>query len=184
MRSSLWLGLPVIVALLACGSGDRNEPSDPQPSTDLCGGALRRGSVDTGSTLETEAAVGVGVFVEYELGGSWHVFTTCDTDLSDAACSFDIVLQTADGSSLLGVAPDDLEQHDRLTLTGDDAVRVEAITDFDFDGVWVDTDPGTVLSIDVILDNDCGNAYVYWIGDGAVHEGAPSTPFELEPSEP
>ena len=43
-----------------------------------------------------------------------------------------------------------------------------------------DVDPDS----DVLLDNACGNRYLFWVGDGALHSGAPSNPIELLPSAP
>jgi hypothetical protein len=59
-----------------------------------------------------------------------------------------------------------------------------AVTDFGLDGFWLDTEPGAPLLIDVLLDGASGNRWIDWVGDGAVHKGAPSTPFEFQPSEP
>ena len=178
-----------VVLALATGCTDWDDDDDhprapvvqPDPA---CGGSLRRGFVDTDQTLEADAAEGVGIFVEYLAGGHWHVFTTCDTDLSGAACLFDIVLTTASTEPVIGVGPDGLESSDVVELSGDHNVRALLDTDYDFDGLYLQTEPGSVLSIDALLDDACGNAYVYWIGDGAIHSGAPSTPFELEPSAP
>ena len=86
-----------------------------------------------------------------------------------------------DGSKVLGVASESLEPNDTVSLVGDDTVNLVSVTDYDFDGFVFDTDPGVGISVDAFLDNACTN-YVYWVGDGAVHDGAPSSPVEFEPS--
>lgn len=147
-------------------------------------GDVERGIIDVGGALDSPAAEAVGVFVEYQGDGRWFLYTTCDTDASGYECEFDIVAAPLGRSPVYDAGPDDLERDDRLTIEGDESVHVLAYTARDYDGFYLETDPGAGLSLDVVLDRECGNEFVYWIGDGGIHRGAPSNPFELEPAAP
>jgi hypothetical protein len=52
----------------------------------------------------------------------------------------------------------------------------------DLDGFSFQTEPGAPIELDVLLDNGPGNRYLFWVGDGALHSGAPSNPIDLIPS--
>jgi hypothetical protein len=172
----------VCFALFACSYGDRRSHplDDPDPpSTEIL-----RGTIDTDAALEVEPGRGAGVFVEYQSGGRWHVYTACDSELSDAYCVFDVLVNPVGSATVLGISPENLEGDDLLAVSGKDEVNLIAYTDYGLDGFWLETEPGAVLSIDVLLDDQDGNRWVDWVGDGAVHKGAPSIPFEFEPSVP
>jgi hypothetical protein len=182
---SLW-GLPLCALLSACTYGEHHyETTDPVViEGPECRGPVRQGTIDTDGLIEVDAAEGVGVFVEYEANGRWHVFSSCDSNISGHDCLFDVVVHPVGTGGILGVSAESLEADDTVSLAGADAVQMVSYTDYDFDGFYVDTDPGTGLSVDVLLDDQCAASYVYWVGGGAVHDGAPSTPFELVPSSP
>jgi len=189
MRSSLLLTLPLlVVAFSACQYDDSDDPyygDDYGTGYGSCSDTPLRGTIDTDAAFEVDAATGVGLFVEYQQGGRWLLYTTCDTDVSDFACSFDIIVKPVGSSPILALYPDDLElADDSVTLFGEDTVEFLATTDIDTDGVFIDTDPGVAISVDVLLDGDCANDFVYWVGDGATHAGAPTNPFEFEPNAP
>jgi len=184
--SSLLVAVPVLCASVGCEIGDDWEDDDPYDwhGPAVCGTSVGSSTIDADAPLEAEPGSGVGVFVEYQAGGRWYVFTTCDTDVSDYDCLFDIVATPLGSAVVEGVHPDSVEREDSLDLTGQDSVRFVGYTSTDTDGFYLDTEPGRVLELDVLLDGECGNAYLYWVGDGAIHQGAPSNPFELEPIEP
>jgi hypothetical protein len=183
LRTPLLVLLPALLAATACGYGSHSGDRYGNDSgADSCGTNVERGVIDTDALLDVEPAVGVGVFVEYTSGGRWHVFTSCDTDESGYDCVFDIIVQPLGQSRIAGVSPEGLEsQDDSLTILGADKVELVSRTDYDFDGFTLDTDPGAGISVDAFLDGSCTN-YVYWVGDGAVHDGAPSSPIEFVPS--
>jgi hypothetical protein len=189
-RTSLLRALPLSFALIGCGYGHHDHSDyyydDYYPSggySDICGGTIREGTIDADSPFQVDPGSGVGTFVEYGSGGHWHIYTTCDTAQTNAACNFDLVVTPLDQGQILSVSPENLESNDQLSLAGNIAY-FDALTDYDVDGFYVDTDPGVGLRVDVTLDGQCGNKYFYWIGDGAIHQAAPSSPFDLEPSTP
>ncbi|MFZ5895289.1 MAG: hypothetical protein ACOY0T_29805 [Myxococcota bacterium] len=188
LRAGSLLGFALCAMALAsgCTYGDHHSSTDNSGYVEgpECGGPVRQGSIDTDGLIDVEAAEGVGVFVEYTAGGHWHVFASCDSNVSRKDCLFDVVVHAVGTGGILGAAGDDLEADDSVSLFGEDGVQMVSYTDYDFDGFWFDTAPGTGIRIDVLLDDWCASSYVYWVGGGAVHEGAPSRPFELVPSSP
>ena len=64
------------------------------------------------------------------------------------------------------------------------ALAFAACTTDGLDGFFVDTNPGLTLRIDVVLDGRPDRRYIYWVGEGGVHKGAPSNTLDLTPSAP
>jgi hypothetical protein len=46
------------------------------------------------------------------------------------------------------------------------------------------TTPGAVLRLETYLDDQPQPRFVYWFGNGVLHEGAPTNPVDFEPSAP
>jgi hypothetical protein len=143
-----------------------------------------RAWIDVDAPLASEPGEGVGLFIEYQEGGRWHLFTTCDSAASGYECEFNVVVAPLDGASVFGVIPEALERDDVLQINAQDHVRFLARTDLDQDGFYVDADAGAPIEIEFLLDGVCASRYVYWIGEGGIHSGVPSNPFELEPVAP
>src|SRR5690242_19751558 len=79
--------------------------------------------IDTDATLVSKPGDGVGVFVEYASGGRWNVFTTCDTNISGAPCTFDVLISSEPGVVLANVRGTDLDDADRIQLESDGSIR-------------------------------------------------------------
>lgn len=186
MRTPFLLALPLLAVLSGCDYDDDNDAYyDGYPSTGACNATPLSATIDTDAVMEVDVATGVGLFVEYQTDGRWFLYTTCDTDLSGYACGFDVIVRPTGGSTVLALYPSELERGtDSVTLYGEDTVEFISVTDFESDGFFLDTDPGASIEVDVLLDGYCANDYLYWIGDGATHAGAPTNPFELVPSTP
>jgi hypothetical protein len=180
------LALCLAAPLTACGYGNGHDHDryydDDVDGGFSCGDVIEEATIDADELLDVDAGVGAGTFVEYEGGGSYHVTTSCDAD-SGSDCLWDIVVQPLTGP-IISAAPTDLEDDDNLSFGAGEQLRLYASTGLDFDGFTVQTEPGAGLSVDVLLDNACGNRYLFWVGDGALHSGAPSNPIELIPSAP
>lgn len=72
--------------------------------------------LDTNASMTQTPGQGVGVFAQYDSGGHWYVWWTCDTNISHDACAFSIQATVAGGGGITdamaqGFAPTD-------TLTG------------------------------------------------------------------
>lgn len=177
------VSLPLLVA---CGYGDHHHRDDyyddnytSQPQQPGNAADVEEAIIDANETLDVDPGKGAGLFVEYEAGGTYHLTTSCDVDQGD--CFWDIFATPLDRAAIKNVAPTDLESDDSVTFTGNQ-VHLVTYTLSDFDGVTLQTEPGAALEIDAFLDNVPGNRYVFWVGDGALHSGAPSNPVDLVPS--
>ncbi len=142
-------------------------------------------TIDTGSVLaEIEPGRGVGAFVEYAGGGQWHIYTACDTELSSYGCTWDIIVSVGEDADISQFEAENLEASDYLDWESAREVQLFTSTTYDLDGFWLDSTPGAPLRVDVYLDGRPAERYIYWVGDGALHRGAPSNPIDLIPSSP
>ncbi len=185
-RHLLFLALPLSLALGACTYGVDNGQSVGGGGG---GGGSGGASSIPESTVDTDATIagvtpgqGAGAFVEYASGGSWHVFTSCDTSVSGYSCGWDIIVD-ADGG-ITDFSADRLEQSDTEWVDWGDqgTVRMVATTGYDVDGFYFTTQAGATSRIDVYLDGEPAPRFIYWVGDGGLHRGAPSNPIDLAPS--
>ena len=164
------------------GHGDESmpDPGDPDPPQDQ----ISQVAIEADQALSANPGEGVGIFVEYRSGGEWHIWTTCDTFTSKVVCGFDIFAATHP-DQLRGFAADQLEEgQDSLIDLGNGEIELRADTDSETDGMTVQTDPGAVLDLEVYLDANSAQPFVYWVSDGVIHTGAPSNPVEFIPQTP
>jgi hypothetical protein len=139
--------------------------------------------VDANQTLESTPGQGIGVYVEYETGGHWHVSWTCDTGLTNLSCNFVVDASVATGaitnsSSAISSSDGSLKE-----LTAQH-LQLTTLTTSTVDGVLFDTSPGAKLTVTVQL-----NAPVsfFFVQDGKVnggYSGALTNPLTFEPSAP
>jgi hypothetical protein len=179
-RSFALATLPFAVA---CGYGDHHHHDGYYYGDGYDYGAetgtIEQATIDvTDHELEPPPpGTGAGAFIEYESGGTYRVTTSCD---SQGDCAWDIVVMPLGDAALKGASPVDLENSDSLTL-GSNQAQLVAYTGREYDGFTVETDRGAGIRFDALLDGAPGNRFVYWIGDGALHSGAPSNPVDLVP---
>jgi hypothetical protein len=146
---------------------------------------VQEASIDTGQTLSTEPGVGAGVFIEYNQGGNWHVFTSCDSKLYGKSCVWNVVASVSKGQTVTNVSIESPEAADGDTLyTETDSVELAVETWNDLDGMRFNTSPGEVVRFDVYLGGERDARYIYWVGNNAIHKGAPSDPIDLQPTIP
>jgi hypothetical protein len=139
-------------------------------------------TIDADQVLHTALGEGVGLFVEYYAGGTWRLWTSCDTALTNAACTLEA--HVVGESALSRVYTDDFEGYDSVDLPYSDELWLYAETTYDSDGVEFDTDPGAAIELELWVDGYLDPGFIYWVGDGFIHEGAPSTPLVLTPDRP
>jgi hypothetical protein len=161
------------VVSVASTGGD---PIDPSPPVQL--------SIDPGAKLESTPGTGVGLFVQYEAGGRWTLFTTCDTLVTKVACSFDVFITPAPGAVLSLPTGASLTKDDTVTLLDNGGIHLSTITSTGSSGMSFDADPGAVMEVDLLFDGVEDPRYIFSIGDGALREGAPSDPVFFAPSSP
>lgn len=135
--------------------------------------------IDVGANVgRVDPGFGTGLFVEVAEDGVWHVFATCDTELSGYVCAWDVDVW-AEGIDL--VEEDDLEIEDDVDRYEDDGLYAYLENDTDVDGFWFTTAPGATVQLTMLLDGASQPTFVYWVGDGVQNEGAPTNPINLEP---
>ncbi|MBI4705149.1 MAG: hypothetical protein HY744_28920 [Deltaproteobacteria bacterium] len=139
-------------------------------------------TIDAGAVMSTELGEGVGLFVEYASGGRWTVWTSCDTALAHESCYFDVYVTA---SSVIGKPVGvDLEEGDHIDRHDQAAISLHVDTDWDSDEMRFDTAPGAVVELELVLDGDVLPEYIYWVGGGVMHYGAPTSPVLFEPDVP
>lgn len=167
------------------------------------GGSSSRGSAGTGSgqpmlvdvdpnrTMTANPGDGVGVFTEYQTGGHWHVWWTCDTNKTSLGCGFDVSVSVLSGT-IANLAGQGLGPDDRLTQPGTRQIEAKTVTTTSIDGMTFDTplDPNgdaPVITLDVKLDGQQSGQYLFFVQDGKINGGFTGTltdPLMLEPSAP
>ena len=159
---------------------DDEVPNQPPQATEP-----KRMAIDTDETVTTDPGEGVGLFVEYADGGHWRVFTACDTKLSGMPCNFDVIVSVVNRKDeLSGVKAQDLSGEGGIEIRTDGSARLITETTNGLDGMTFDTTPGAVVEIDTYLDGGPEPRFVYWVGDGVLHTGAPTNPVQLAPATP
>jgi hypothetical protein len=142
-------------------------------------------SIETDVSLESQPGEGVGVFVEYHYGGFYRVFTTCDTLYSGVACPLDIFMSVDTSSVIRSVTAVGLEGSDFVNVDDfNGTVDLHVVTGSDYDEVEIETTPGAILRIEVLLDGVAQPRFLYWYGNGVLHHGAPTSPVDLVPTVP
>lgn len=140
-------------------------------------------SIDPGATMAATPGAGVGLFVQYDEGGHWMVFTTCDTDISGASCEFDILVSAVDSRTWIdNVEGFELEYDDSFTLGSDGSINLVTNTTYGMNGMLFDAEPGSAIEIDVLLDGVSQPQFVYVVSDGRLMQGVPTNPVDFEPA--
>ncbi len=93
-------------------------------------------------------------------------------------------MSVGSSSELIEFTAEELESSDYLDWRDSRSVRMVATNTLDFDGFTFDVTPGATVRVDVYLDDAPAPAYIYWVGEGGLHQGAPTNPIDFTPSEP
>ncbi len=209
------LGLVALAAAFAMSGAACVYESDPSPSPSYTGGApgpsgsLPPSSsggtaqpsaspvlvqVDPDKTMSATPGAGVGVFVEYHLGGGWHVWWTCDTSTTGQSCAFDVKISVASGA-ITNAANQGFGDADSLATPSAQAFEATTTTTTNMDGVTFDTTPGAVITLEAtvggqyFLTTPSGTtaAFIFFSQGGQVnggYQGLLTNPLMLEGSSP
>jgi len=185
------VALAAAVAALLAGCVVRSGPVETEsapPAPPPSGGSASPvlADVDTGRTMTAAPGSGVGVFTEYQAGGHWHVWWTCDTSVTGLSCSFQVEASVASGA-ITNVSPELLETGDTLDQPSGQSVRAVTTTTTGTDGMTFDTAPGAVITLDAVVNGQRDGAFLFFVQNGAVNGGYAGTltdPLMLEPSSP
>ena len=138
--------------------------------------------VDTGGTLVTTAGNGIGVYVEYQSGGHWHVSWTCDTSLTNLSCNFVVDASVTSGTLVSTGAS--VDPQDSVSLPNPQEVEAVTTTTTGVDAIFFDATPGVPVTVTVGL-----NAPVsfFFVQDNLVNGGYTGTltnPLMFQPTTP
>jgi hypothetical protein len=193
MRKAFVLGVPLAFLAAACtyDNGDANHALYDNSLPASCSTPVDS-TIDTGRTIQVDAGLGAGVFIEYATGGHYHLRTSCDSTITPthASCSWDIIITPDVGKTITNIAGENLEGSDNVHVypppadqpNASPSYQLTAQTSTEIDGVTFDIDPGATVSIDAFLDGTCALPFFFWVGDGALHTGSPSNPLVLTPT--
>lgn len=181
MTSKLWSAVAGLVALAANGCGSSPPSSGrTQPAVDPF-----NATVDAGETLTTQPGNGAGVFVEYQKGGFWRLWTSCDTNVTHAPCQYQLnVTPRGQLGSITGIG---LKSSDYFQRYNDGTFSFFAQTELDTNGVDFTTDPGAPIEVELQLDGAVDPTFLVWYGNGTVHannlgNGAERSPVVFQPN--
>jgi hypothetical protein len=136
--------------------------------------------VDDGVKMTASPGEGVGLFSEYDSGGRWHLWWTCDTNLTGESCPFDVRV-TVEKGAITNAAPDQLTSTDTLTTpstpgageTG--GIEVKTVTTKGSEGVFFDTDPGGKITLTATIGGLYNGKFLFWVEGGQVNGGFTGT---------
>jgi hypothetical protein len=145
--------------------------------------------VDPNQTMSVNAGDGVGVFTEYQSGGHWHVYWTCDTNKTALQCSFDVTVSVSSGT-IANIAGQG-SVNGRAVSQTPTQIEVTSTTTTAIDGITFDTDvtSGTtpVITLDAKMDGAEDPTFLFFVQDGQIngnYGGTLTDPLMLEPKTP
>lgn len=154
---------------------DVTDPGTPVPD------AVAEVAIQPDQVLNAAPGEGVGIFVEYMTGGKWRIWTTCDTFTSKQVCSFQIFASTRRAEHLRAYALEEAEGFDEVTDLGDGTIQLIADTDSDIDALVLEVEDTQPIELEVYIDGQNAQPFVYWVSDGVIHAGAPDNPVAFVP---
>ena len=179
------------------GYGSSGPTASPPPGGGTGGDLGPTGSttpvlvdVDTGRTMSAQPGDGLGVFVEYQAGGHWHIWWTCDTNKTNQSCPMDVKITMpaastgqfsnakADGASPSGTSP--------LIAT---PTQLESVTTTTtgIDGMTFDTGAGAIITLEASIGSLKDGSFIFFVQNGKINGGFTgklTDPLELEGSAP
>jgi hypothetical protein len=132
--------------------------------------------VESNKTMNSTPGGGVGVFTEYDTGGHWHVWWTCDTNLSGETCPFDVKISVGTGA-ISNTTSEGFDATDILTTPTvpsagkDGAIQAKTVTTTGVQGVLFDTDPGATITLSATIGGLYYGRFLFWVQSGNVNGG-------------
>lgn len=148
--------------------------------------------VDPDVTMNASPGQGVGVFAEYDRGGHWHLWWTCDTNVTGESCPFDVKVTVARGG-ITNAASEQFASTDTLvtptTPAAGEAGAVEAKTQTTTGspGMLFDTAPGATITVSATVGGLYSGAFLFWVQGGKIDDGFRGTltdPLQLVGASP
>jgi hypothetical protein len=143
--------------------------------------------VDTNQTMTASPGQGVGVFVQYQAGGHWNVWWTCDTDKTNLDCHFQVIVSIGNGT-LTNVQSESTGR----SVVQPYAQEAEAVTTTStgVDGITFDTPVGAelpVITVAASVDGAQSGSFLFFVQDGKInggYTGMLTNPLQFQPSSP
>ncbi len=132
--------------------------------------------VDPNVTMNAAPGEGVGVFTEYDQGGHWHLWWTCDTLLTKESCPFDIKA-SVDKGAITNASAEQFTSSDTLVTpaapaSGEaGAIEAKTLTTTGTSGVLFDTDPGATITLTATVGGRYNGKFLFWVQGGKVDDG-------------
>jgi hypothetical protein len=136
--------------------------------------------VDPSVKMNAAPGQGVGVFTEYDAGGHWHLWWTCDTSLTSQTCLFDVKVTVEQGAIVNAVA-DQFTSSDVLTMPSTPGpgeaggIEAKTMTTTATEGVLFDTDPGATITLLATVGGLYNGQFLFWVQGGQVKGGYTGT---------
>ncbi len=138
--------------------------------------------VDTGAKLKAEPGQGVGIFVEYEQGGIWHIFWSCDTSITGRLCNYNIQVRAASGA--LKDAKD--EKGAPLDIQGGEISLSRSVAK-NPDGITFRGEPGGIVTLEASLDGKAESVLLFFVQNdkrNGGYEGTLTNPIQFQGKTP
>jgi hypothetical protein len=167
-------------------------PSGGSTTSSSSGGGVQAMlvDVDPNRTMSANPGDGVGVFTEYESGGHWHVWWTCDTNKTSLPCAFDVTVSVTTGT-IANLSGQTLERGDTVTQASPTQIEATTTTTSAVDGMTFDTvvPSGTtpIITLDAKLSGVEDASFLFFVQDGQIngnYSGSLTDPLMLEPTIP
>jgi hypothetical protein len=139
-------------------------------------------TIDADQTITTNLGEGAGLFVEYASGGTWRLWTSCDTAVYGGECQWEAYARSS--SPILDIFEVDLEGFDEVVPDGSRGLVFYADTAYGSDAIEFTTEPGAPVELSVYLDGVSAPDYVVWFGNAELNEGAFGSPIIFTPDVP
>jgi hypothetical protein len=186
-----------VLALAGCGDGGGSSSfgSGPAAGSSSSGGGYFPNAtqpmlavVDDNQRLQAQGGQGVGVFTEYQSGGQWHVWWTCDTSVTGLSCPFDVTVTVTSGS-ITNATSQFSDPSDWLTQYQGPTPRIYAATNTSagIDAITFDTKAGATITLNAKLNGQDDGSFLFFVQDGKVNGGYTHTvtdPLMLVPASP
>jgi hypothetical protein len=163
------------------GSGNNSDNNQPPPDETPSAQPQTVG-IDVDAKLNATPGDGVGVLVQYATGGHWTLSTTCDTNTSGVACGFDLFASGVDPmTTISNPQGQNLAGEDKIALQSDGSVHLSTLTSTNVNGMTFDATENATVELEMYLDGELQERFIYWVGDGVIHTGAPTNPIDFKP---
>jgi hypothetical protein len=136
--------------------------------------------VDPNVKMNASPGQGVGVFAEYDSGGHWSLWWTCDTSITGQSCPFDVQVSVATGS-IVDPAPDHFTSSDVLITPSTPGsgkaggIEAKTLTTTGTQGVVFDTDPGATITLTATVSGLYNGRFLFWVQGGQINGGYSGT---------